>query len=105
MEDGLKRLLRAAEERKQQRNPNQARVRQFEEREAEILREFAGSCGANLSVRLVDGFIRAKITGDALLISDLDLGMKELIQDENVSVTFQAEDGLVIMEIVIRCFS
>ena len=57
------------------------------------------------SVRLVDGFIRAKITGDALLISDLDLGMKELIQDENVSVTFQAEDGLVIMEIVIRCFS
>lgn len=105
MDDGLRRLLNAAKEQKQLRMPNRDRVCRFKREEEEILRRFAKNCDAAFCIQQTDSFIRVKITGDVLLISDMDNDLKRLLQDENVSVTLQAEQGEVIMEVVIRCFS
>lgn len=104
MDNGLRRLLNAAKEQKQLRIPNQERVFRFKREEEDILRRFAQNCGASCCIQQTDSFIRVKITGDALLISDMDKELKQLLQDEHVSVTLQAEQGKVIMEVVIRCF-
>ena len=105
MDEGLRRLIQEAEERKKSRVTDEKRMKRIEEREERLLREFASSCGADFTVRCADGFIRAKITGEALLISDMDVELKRLLQDDRLSVTFQAENQNVVMEVVIRCFS
>lgn len=105
MDDGLRRFLEAAKERKEQRMPNQERVRQFEQNEIGILKRFAQHCGAGFSVQKTDSFIRVKLIGEQLLISDLDRELKRLIQDENISIMFQVEENQVVMELVLRCFS
>ena len=105
MDEGLRRLIWEAEDRKRNRVTDEKRIKRFEEREERLLREFASNCGAGYEVRRTDGFIRAKITGEALLISDMDVELKRILQDDRLSVTFQAENQNVVMEIVIRCFS
>lgn len=103
MDDGLRRLLQAAKEQGKLRIPNHDRIRRFQREEEKILQRFAKNCDAAYCIQQTDRFLRVKITGDALLISDMDKELKQLLQDENVSVTLQAKQGKVIMEVIIRC--
>ena len=105
MNEGLRHLLEDAEKRRDQRVLDEERLRQFEEREERIFRELAANCGAGLLIRFDRGFIRVEIRGEALLISDMDVALKQILQDEKISVTFQVREHQVVMEVVIRCFS
>ncbi len=104
MDDRLRLLLEEAEKRKKRRVINQERKARFEKHDVKVLREFAGNCGASITFQETGGFLRARITGDELLISDMDRELKQLLLDEDISITFQVEQNLVVMEVVLRTF-
>ena len=104
MNDRLKKLLEEAEQIKKKRVVNQERRENFLHNDMKVIREFAANCGAEVSFRDEDGFLRAKIMAPSLIISDMDQELKLLLMDDDISVTFQIKQEQVVMEIVLRTF-